>query len=368
MSKSILTQAASNLLKVTLSGTAGWSPNHKVSNGGAVLANEFGGDAKAFKGSENILPSPHDQEYKALVKAYNAVRTHFYESTMPFGNTTDAKGGTKASGERAITVKALADGSFLTKNATLLADLDNARTDFASTITQRVSEVQYSGVLGSRFDAGNYPDPADIHNMWRYEPLVPEPITDGSKLSGMNLPRDMVESIERNLNDQITQQVKFGQQQLVDDTVKTVSAMVDNLSKLSGWFTDQKGKRPSVYDSLVTNVQDSINKMRDYALPETNQGVRLLDLADEVEKRLNLTNINSSQFKSNHSQTVQTAEAAAEVRDLLEGWDFETDDHPEQAAQTEQTSAPMPETEAQRTTSALPDQMDELDALLAGGW
>lgn len=367
---SILAQAASNLLLVQLAAKAGWNPNARITNGGEILANHFGGDNKAFKGTENILPAPHNAEYLALSKAHNAVRSHFYEHTMPFGSSTDAKGKTSASGPRAITAKQLASGSFFTEHARLLAELDTARENFALAITGRVLDVQASGVLGSEFDAARYPSPDQIRAGWFYEPIVPEPITDGSRLSSMQLPRDMVEQIENQLDARVRAGVQFGQQSLVEETVKSVRSMADQLTKLSEWFSHQQGKRPRIFDSLVTNVQDGLDKLREYALPETDDGVRILALCDQIEARLALNTDTVETIKTSASEARRLARAASDIDDLVAGLDFTapTVSNSNSASPTAQEPArasqePTPVVETAANTSEFDDLLNELAEL-----
>jgi len=313
----ILDQASSSLLSVTLTGTGGWTPNAKIKGAEDVLASEYGGSSKAFRGTENILPAPYNVEFLALQKSFGAVRAAFYEATMPAGHTTNAKGKQEATGERLVTASKLADGSFLNTLAKLNQELDNARTALASTIQSQVMAIQADGALGSRFDPTRYPSPSDILTGWRYEPVVPKPLTDGSKLKGMSLPASLITAIESQLEAQAASQIAFGQQSLVTDTLANIRTMADNLARLDQWFSTQQGKRPPIYETLVTNLRDSLAKLRAYALPDTPAGAKLLDLARDVEGRLDLSTLSASDLKNDHTIARRTAKEASTLADSI---------------------------------------------------
>lgn len=314
----ILDSLSSNFLTVTLKGTGGWSPNARIKGAEDVLATEYGGSSKAFKGTENILPAPHNAEYAALAKAFNAYRTKFYGLTMPYSHTTDPKTGKpQADGTRLLAARLLANGEFTNQLQALEQELDNARAAFASVIAYRVGDIQNEGTLGSRFDPSRYPDAATVLAGWRYEPVIPLPLADGSKLKGMSVPIAMVSAIEAQMEAQAASQIRFGQSQIAQEALDNVKTMAANLAKLDQWFTSQQGRRPSIYDSLVTNLQDSLTKLRTYAVANTEEGEKLLALADDIESRLEVGNLKADDFKTDHQVTRRTAkEASALSKDI----------------------------------------------------
>lgn len=307
---SVLDSLASNFLLVELKGSAGWSSRKKIEGADEVLAAAYLGDKDSFRGTMNVLPAPHDVEYARLTKAFAAVRTEFYKLTVPYGYST-SKDATRADGARLLAVSLLVNGEFTNKINALLAELTAARAAFSAAIPQRVQEVSQLQRVGLKFDPAHYPSPNEVLSMWTYEDITPTPLPNSATLSGMYLDRDTIRSIEARLEEDAAGKAQFGQQSLVDDTAKAISAMADNLTKLDTWFSNREGRRPAVFESLVTNVQSSVSKLRAYALPNTVAGEHLLSLADEIEDKL--CAVSADDFKDDPAITARTAREAAEI-------------------------------------------------------
>jgi cell division septation protein DedD len=287
---------------------------------------------------------------------------------MPFVSATDAKGKTRADGKRAVTAKKIADGSFFAGLTALEATLDAARQAFANAISQRVQQVASNCELGSEFDATKYPSPSEIMAGWYFETIQPEPLNDGSKLEGMYLPDNVLEAIQDGLERQAAAQVAFGQQQLVEETVKSVQTMAANLAKLAAWFKDQKGRRPAIYDSLVSNVTRNLDKLREFALPETEQGARIIELANAIDQKLDLGGVTADSLKDNAStaERIQTAAQEVVVMAGQMGVEPAPQAKPEPAPQAKPEPEPAPQAKPEPEPEPEPDATDELDTLLDG--
>lgn len=340
----ILAAAAQNLLLVELKGVGGWSPNARIKDASRILAENYGGSEKAFKGSENLLPEPHDEEYKELKSAYGAVRSSFYINTMAYGSTVDAKSGkAKADGKRAVLASKIVDGEFMKTHSMLISALDEAREKFATALPERIEQIRNESALGSQFNTDRYPTPDDVRAGWFYEDIIPEPILAANAIKNMGLPPEVAKMIEDNLARKVEAQVQFGQQQLVEQTMEYIKTMVTNLTKLSTWFDRAEGKRPSIFDSLITNVTDSLSKLRTYALPGTDQGDAIITLAEGIESRLNLGDVSIKELKEDGSKAQAMLEGAKDAAKLIDAWSGTSTEFDAPAPKPEPTPTPKDE-------------------------
>jgi len=360
----ILAQASKNLLLVELKGIGGWTPNVRLKDASAVLAKHYGSSSdKAFKGTENMLPPPHDEEFKELKAAFGAVRQAFYAHTMPFGSTVDAKSGkVRAEGKRAVVASKIADGSFFALMDGLQGGLAQTRERFAEVLPTRVATIRAEAALGSQFDEDRYPTPEEVRRGWYYEAIVPEPILDAARVASMGLPPEVAQMIEENLARKVESQVSFGQQQLVDETLRYIKTMVTNLTKLNAYFNGQsEGKRPAIFDSLVDNVSESLAKLRTYALPGTAEGDAVLRLADGIEQRLDMESVDASLLRNDGKITERVLKGAKEATKLIDAWAGSETVFDEPAMPMGTQKIPQPPAPAKPE----PEELD-MDALLAG--
>jgi hypothetical protein len=389
----ILDSLSSNFVTIETKGVGGKRPSAAIDGAGEILAAHFGGEAKLMKGStRDAFPSPYGDKFKALVKAHGAYRTQFYKLTTPFEFTTNVDTGQlKADGPRLLAAQFLANGEFYNTLNKLEAELDQARAACAATIDQDVADLEAacrSGLkIGGTFKRKNYPSKSDILAGWSYTLSTPTPIVDGSQLRRMSIPISMVTAIEAQLEAVAASQIRFGQSQLAKELLGYVKTTAENLSKLDQWFTSQKGKRPAIHDSLVTNLQDSLIKLRTYAVPNTEEGEKLLALADEIETRLGVGSLKADDFKTDHAATRRTAKEADKLsRDIesalddlfAEGGrppvkladppavvDLEPVEPPTPASNSDVDFTTMvAHTDQQATLHAVQAEMSDLDALL----
>lgn len=360
----ILDTLASSTVLVSLSGTGGKSPSVKIpKEGKADLALKYGLAPELVKASLPALPPGYDEEWKALKKAFGLVRSEFYTASLPFGARQAAgKEDKQASGDRLLTTAKLTDGSFGTKftlagcqEGELYAQLGQVRQDFANNIASRVSQIAAAGVLGSLFQEAFYPDSADILAGWYYRAIQPQPMARTDVLEGMFLPADVARNIEQHMEAQAQEQLRFGQQQTILETVEHLQTMTKNLTKLNEWYSSQKGRRPSIYDSLVDNVQDSLSKLRDYAMPETEAGSRIVDLVDQLSEALDLTSISADDLKRDPQLASQKAKDAERAADQLSDALGSIWDNPPEHIQ-----------KATKSSKTASDDLTSLDDLLTG--
>lgn len=319
----ILDAASSVFLLATLTGTGGHRFTKKINGSAALVAANHGAEVEAVKDSSlNLLPDGLDAEWKALKQAYGAVRPHFDKVGMPFSHAGDDGTGKRASGERAFHKSVIADGSFLAEHSRLLSDLDSKREAFATALSGIIDRIEHRGLLGDEFDRADYPTPDEIRAGWKFEPIEFRPIAGGEGLKGMNLPGSIVEDIERGLEARIAADVQYGQQRLAGELMDSVSRLVKRTKALNGWINapdDQPGKakrQPQIRGSAVANVKESLAKLRQYALPETEAGRAIMARCDRLEHELDLTTLEPERIKT--SVATMDKLASLDVGDLFD--------------------------------------------------
>lgn len=309
-SPNVLDLAASTLMTVKLQLSAGTRTKKSYKDGKTAVANITSGDESAFLVSRKLFPKGFDQEVKQLLQAFNACRSVFYDITAPFGK----KGDGSADGERLVTAQAINDGSFMAALDAAIANKDAARKRFADRLDAGlVNDIRASGVLGSAFDYTDYPTSGDVLAGYEVTLIGPSPLPSSVSLAALPLSYDTAQAIAANMEDTMKEQLAFSQQRLIKETFEYIETMANQMHKLNEHLCSQSGPRPKIYDSLVANVQKATKKLRTYALPDTDEGQRLIDWADRIEAELKLDRIDMNELKGDAEQA---AELAANSRAL----------------------------------------------------
>lgn len=298
-----------SFVSVTLKGSGTIKRNLAYQEGKETVAIAKGGDADAFNVSMKLYPKGFDAEITALTKAFAAVRSHFYEGTLPFGND----GAGRAEGARLLTTDGILQGRFMVEHQRLLDELDTARTNFATEIHSIVSAIHASGKLGSDFNWDNYPNPGDIYTSYTYAPIedTMEFLHNPADLAGVRLDSKLAERISSTMAQRAMSQYRFGLQSEAKKLLAYLDTMSANLGELVAHRTgadtgSTRTKAPRIHDSLVGNVKEAVEKLKTYAVPETSEGSALLELADKVEESLSLDRLTADHLKN----SVQLAEKA----------------------------------------------------------
>jgi hypothetical protein len=158
--------------------------------------------------------------------------------------------------------------------------------------------------------------------------LGPEPLPNSNTLMGIPVSADWIDAIESDLTRQAAERAKFAQQSVVNETLEYVRVMGNNLKNLVEWSDGGEGKasgkkrRTPIYDSLVGNVKDMVEKMRVFAIPETDAGAALLTLADDIEEKLQVDVITAEDLKENVPLARATAASAFALAEAIEEMDI----------------------------------------------
>lgn len=314
----ILNQLRNRFLLVELKGRTGIRATTRYDAGKAIIIANKGGDDSAYSVSQKLYPKGYDDHKNALTKAYNAVRSHFYAHTMPYQHNASGS----AAGKRLVSSEQIMGGTFMSEHNDLIAELDNARESFARSINAIVDTIEAQGVLGDDFDRANYPSPDEIRESYHYEPLQPMPIPGDESIDGLPVPTDMAQSMSESMQAQAHAEYRFGVQSQARETLDYLTTMASNLSRLVEWHNTDEGSRqkrqPAIYDSLFKNVEHAVDKLRSFAIPETEEGSRMLEIAEHIDASLRPGELEADQVRTDLSlaeQQAQRAQAAAAAID-----------------------------------------------------
>ena len=314
----ILDQLRARFLMVELKGTTGIRASVRYEQGKALIVATKGGDDSAYSVSQKLYPKGFDEHKNHLTKAYNAVRSHFYAHAMPFQHNASGS----SQGKRLVANDQTISGSFLAEHQNLIDQLDRDREAFARAIPRIVDDIEQAGVLGADFARGNYPSPDEVRASYTYEPLVPMPIPGEETLDGLPVPPDMAQTMSDTMQRQAESEYRFGVQSQARETLDYLKTMASNLSRLVEWHNssdDQRSKRqPAVYESLFTNVEHAASKLRAFAIPETQEGSRMLEIAEAIEATLRPGDVHAEDVRTDLTLAEQAASRAEAMANAIE--------------------------------------------------
>lgn len=324
---SVSTLVATNFMRIKLSTSAlGFQKGYK--QGKSVLARYDGADESSYRVSRSMIPPGYDLEYNALKKAQNATRTVFQAHTLSLGKSAD---GTKADGDKVIRASKIADGSFFAEWYAAEATFASAHSAFYQAYPSIVDAIERDSAmgkaLGSSFDRSEYPIQEEVMAGFAVVLEGPFPIADASNYDLLPLDKDTREALEARYEASQARAVSVMSQSLAADMADYLQVMATNLEKYRDYLkapNDQRKRAPSIYKSLVTNLTEAMDKARSFAIPETEQGSRLIELVDTVKNQLQPHKLDADIIKSAASSYVdQLARTAKGLADMLTGEDWD---------------------------------------------
>lgn len=315
---------ASSYFMTTSLSITGFSFSKTFAKGKKILAQAEGAtNEKTFTSGRKLFPDGYNAELNAMKEAQNKIRTWFNTKTLPFGIAAD---GETASGPKLVASKYVADGSFLSEFAQLYQTFLDAKQAFLDVYDYRVYEIERDRATGDGFNPSDYKSRQEVEDKFQVSIQGPDPIAGTDVLDKMVVPMtpDARRQYETYLNNKAKAQLNFGQQEVVEDLTKYLQTMVTNITKLADYRDNPEGKRKaSIYDTLTTNVTDTLDKIRTYALPDTEAGSRLLAMADKIEEELAPQDLNPEVINSLPSHQARTlASKASALADALNSSDF----------------------------------------------
>lgn len=296
-------------------------------SGKTVVATHDNASEDSYRVSRSLIPPGFDAELKTLTKSINTCRAVFNKYTLTVGRSAD---GQKADGDKVIPSRVIADGSFMAEWNQAVSDFKAAHQAFVYAypgIVRAIETASYHGqALGNSFDLAEYPDQQAVLEGFAVTLEGPFPIADASTLANMPLDRQTREALEAQLEAHQRRMLANASQSLAKDMVEYLKTMATNLGKLRDYHgtpAHARGKAPSIYDSLVTNLQDAVNKAKDFAIPETDAGSKLMDMIELIETTINPSSLTADYLKSAPYHAGIVADRAAELAQALAGEDWD---------------------------------------------
>jgi hypothetical protein len=303
--------------------TSSISGSKSYKEGKEIIAQHEGGDAAAFNASRKLYPKGHDTEIKAVNDALGELNRFSAASTAAYGKGA-GEDSAKARGERLVPVNILADGSFVSSIDQRKAVLDSTRLHFANNIHSIVTNIQNSGMLGATFDWANYPSRDEILESFQWEYKITA-LPTAKSLEGLPIDAALADALEADWEKTAKGQARFAQQRLAEDALKFVKNLAERTKELADWAAlpeATRGRKPATHETLTTNVHEACQRMRTFAIPDTQEGAALLRLADDIENNLDVDRITAEDLKENIPLARSTASRAFAMAEAIEGMDL----------------------------------------------
>lgn len=284
----------------------------------------------AYRVSKSLFPDGFDSELKALNQARNKARALFDKFTVHIARSAAGK---RNEGEKWIRSSFIADGTFLAEWRNAEAEFNSAHQAFIYAYPNLIHSLahasSYGGGLGDDFDINEYPDMQAVREGFALTLKGPFPIADGSVYGTMPLDPDTRKALENQYDAVNRRAVAVASQNVASELTGFLANMAEQIGKLSTHYDTPSYQRdgkaaPAIHDTLVTNVQDAMAKARAFAIPETEQGSKLVDYLDQIEQALQPDRLDAGYLKampgSYLNRISNTAKGLAEALSA-EDWD-----------------------------------------------
>lgn len=327
--KSVADTIASNYMRVSMT-QSGISFGASDAQGRKALADQYDASEQAFRVTKTILLPPYDVEFQAVKHAMSEVRKvfdHYTEFTDRSAN------GTKNKGERWIRTKHLLSGEYQNALNAALDTFHQAHRAFIAVYTLRIDQIEdasrYSKTgLGVVFDRSKFPTLDEVINGFAIKVSDPAPIADASIYRTMPVDQDTREAWEAMYEATQRRSLSVMSQNLALDMVKYLGKLAENVGKLAAHKAlpdGSRGRAPAIKDTLVPNVREALDRCRALAVPETELGMKLLTLVEQVEDNLDPDNLDDDLIRNLPAHhAADLAKQAGSLAELIaeQDWDY----------------------------------------------
>lgn len=201
------------------------SMTHKVTT-------EAKADADAARVNKHLVPK---EALKEIVSAAGALRTHFYEHTLPWGDN----------GDRLLPRLAFAE--FMQEHGRLCQEFDSAVDTF---VTQKylAARDQAEFRMGELFDPNDYPEPEQQRRKFSVNLDV----------HGVPTGHDFRVDMDEQTVDMLRQQIEAKNNERVTAAMRDVW---ERLAVVINHFADRMGSDAVFRDSTVTNLEELVEML-----------------------------------------------------------------------------------------------------------
>lgn len=255
-----------NYMLITLK-ISRWSASKRDKELGNAVAASKGAVDNAVAATKKLMVGA-DEELAAVNTALNSIRTHLYDSSLPWsGDTGDKKG------PRIIpTRKSMVLLKELTK---MKDDFERAMATFTKVYKQRVDTAMSN--MGQLADRSLYPSEAEIKDLFSVQlDMIPVPSVSG--FGGMNIPAELAQALGKRMEKQQSKIVDNALTALQERVLETVTNLSTQLHKSAD------GEPTRLFESLSTNIKPLVDLIDAASLSKDKRLIELKGQLKELSK------------------------------------------------------------------------------------
>jgi hypothetical protein len=240
----------------------------------------------AARVNKHLVPK---ESLKDVVAASGAVRTHFYDKTLPW----------KDNGDRLLTRAMYMD--FIQEHGELLGAFEQSVEQFLSTAYPRARD-QAEFRMGDLFNPDDYPSVSDLRRRF-YINLDIDPVSEAG---------DFRVSLDAEHADEVRTQMERSMQERIG---RAMSDIYTRLSDVVGHFAKKMGSDDIFRDTTVTNIAELVD-----LIPGLNvlDDPNLTALGEEI--RFKLTGVDPKDLRKDKEVRSQAAKDAQEIFARMQGF------------------------------------------------
>lgn len=240
----------------------------------------------AARVNKHIIPK---DTLKPIITAAGAIRTHFYDKTLPW----------KDNGDRLLTRKMYT--KFIEAHSLLVADFNEAVDEFLQ-VTYLRARDQAEFRMGNLFNPGDYPSSLTLKRKF-YVNLDIDAVTTSNDFR-VQLNQQELDTVKKSMEDALQQRVS----RVMVDLWKRVAETL-------GHFTAKMSSDEIFRDSTVKNLEEIVEMLPDLNIlndPELEQ-IRL-------DIKRSLTGFDPKDLRKNDTVRKQVAGEAKRIMDTMAGF------------------------------------------------
>lgn len=246
-----------------------------------------GADADAARVNKHLVPK---EATKPIIAAQGAIRTHFYENTLPW----------RDNGDRLMTRKLYLD--FIPAHEALVTEFNDAVTEFLdNAYPAAIDKAAFR--MGSLFKAEDYPRASELRRKFYVQLDIDAIATAGD--FRVDIDQEHVDRIRASMEQAAEQRLATAQQDIWRRLADTV-----------GYFHERMAKPDAVFrDTTVTNLAELVDLI---------PGLNLLDdpQIEEIRNmvKTSLTGIDAKEIRKDPEFRTELAGEAKAVMDKMAGF------------------------------------------------
>ncbi len=293
-----------------------------------VLARATGADETAFGSiSRKLFPPDYARPLKLADEAVVAQISHFEQHTLLF----DHSAGGRARARRAILVALITAGTFLAENRQHCDAVKGAGEHFARVLQRIIEQIGNDPRYQATFCLEKYPTEDDVlaSYSFQYAEETLEPLPSGASFP---VTCHALQAAQRAYEERLVSKYRYGMQRAASELAASLANMADRVGDWAEYqsLTDgqrqekfgTRAKAPGWKSTLTTNVAEAVAKLRTFAIPESGEGSELIEILDDIDRRLAPRHLDTDTIRSSVPYAEHVAATASTLAAAIEGWGF----------------------------------------------